>query len=110
MKNIKFAPALVPLVLSGEKNITWRLFDDKDLSVGDDLEFINGDSGEVFGHAKILKVWEKKLGEVGDEDYDGHEKFVSKEVMLETYRGYYGKRVSGETLVKVITFLFNSSK
>ena len=61
MKIIKFAAALVPLVLSGEKNVTWRLFDDKNLSVGDDLEFINRDTGKVFGYAKILKVWEKKV-------------------------------------------------
>ncbi len=110
MKNIKFTAALVPLVLSGEKKVTWRLFDDKDLSVGDDLEFINRDSGKVFGHAKILKIWEKKLGEVGDEEYDGHEKFVSKEVMLETYRGYYGEKVNNDTLIKVITFWFNPNK
>ena len=30
MKILKFAPKLVPLVLSGEKTSTWRMFDEKD--------------------------------------------------------------------------------
>ena len=38
MKVLKFREYLVPLVLSGEKDSTWRLFDDKDLSVGDEIE------------------------------------------------------------------------
>ena len=50
------------------------------------------------------------MSEVGDEDYDGHEKFVSNEVMLETYRGYYGEKVNNDTFVKVITFWFNPNK
>ena len=35
MKLVKFRDYLVPLVLSGEKDSTWRLFDDKGLSEGD---------------------------------------------------------------------------
>jgi len=104
MKILKFAPDLVPLVLSGEKTSTWRLFDDKDLSVGDDMIFINSGTNEEFAKAKINSVIEKKLGEITDDDFSGHEKFESKEKMFETYREYYGDKVDEETLVKILNF------
>ena len=46
MKTLKFASHLVQKILSGEKTSTWRLFDDKDLQVGDGLIFVNKDTGE----------------------------------------------------------------
>jgi hypothetical protein len=96
----------VPSILSGEKTSTWRLFDDKDLKVGDDLEFINKNTLETFGYAKITEIREKKLGDLVEKDYDGHEKFVSNEEMIETYKGYYGDRVNENTIVKIIRFSF----
>ena len=106
MKTVKFSPDLVPLVLSGEKTVTWRMFDTKDLSMNDRLEFVNSMSGEVFGYAEIISVYEKKFKEISDEDLDGHEKFPSREVMLETYRKYYGEKVDNDTIVKIIHFIF----
>jgi hypothetical protein len=106
IKTIKFSKELVPLVISGEKTSTWRLFDDKDLGVGDDLEFINKETGEVFGHASILNIYEKKLGEMAEEDFDGHEKFENNEEMIEAYKKYYGERVDENTIVKIIRFSF----
>ncbi len=104
MKNVKFAPHLVPLILSGEKVSTWRLFDDKDLSVGDQLEFINKETGEKFGEAEIIAIKEKPLGEIQDADYNGHEKFESKEEMIDNYKKYYGDKVNVDTIVKMIDF------
>ena len=106
MKTVKFTAELVHLILSGEKTSTWRLFDDKNLSVDDNLEFVNKETGEVFGYATITTVWEKKMEEICDDDFDGHEKFSSKEEVFETYRKYYGDRVDGETVVKIIHFTF----
>lgn len=37
MKTLKFRDRLAQLVLSGEKYVTFRIFDDKDLQVGDEL-------------------------------------------------------------------------
>jgi hypothetical protein len=106
MKIIKFTKELVPLILSGEKTSTWRLFDDKDLGVSDDLKFISSDTGEIFGYAVILGIYQKKLGEITEDDFDGHEKFQSNEEMIETYKGYYGERVDENTIVKIIRFSF----
>ena len=104
MKNLKFAPHLVPLVLSGEKTSTWRLFDDKALQAGDELTLINKDTGEEFAEATILSTREKKLGELEESDFTGHEKFESEEKMYEAYKTYYGDRVTPETIVKIINF------
>jgi hypothetical protein len=104
MKTLKFAEHLVTLVLSGEKTSTWRLFDDKDLQVGDELLFVDKETGKEFAQAIILSTKEKKLNELIDTDFEGHEKFESEEKMYEAYRMYYGDRVTPETVVKIIKF------
>ena len=104
MKTLKFKPHLVPLILSGEKDSTWRLFDDKDLKEGDELQFMDSETDEVFGIASILFTREKKLEDLNDLDFEGHEKFESQERMYEAYRNYYGDKVSPESIVKIIKF------
>lgn len=103
-KKLKFAANLVPLVLSGEKTVTWRMFDDKDLKVGDNLALIDFKTKTEFGQAKIISVREKRFGDIQESDFDGHEEYQDKKEMLETYRSYYGNRVHNDTLVKIIKF------
>lgn len=110
MKTLKFAPHLVPLVLSGEKTSTWRLFDDKDLQESDELMLINKETGEEFARATILNTREKKLKDLEEADFEGHEKFESVEKMYETYKSYYGDRVGPDTIVKIINFKMNIMK
>lgn len=104
MKTLKFTESLVPLILSGAKTATWRLFDDKHLQVGDELFLVNQKTGEEFAQAKITRVQEKELGTVAEADFDGHERYENRDKMLETYRSYYGDQVNEKTLVKVIDF------
>jgi hypothetical protein len=108
MKLLKFAPKLVPLVLSGEKTCTWRMFDEKDFQVGDQVSFVGG--GNEFAQAVIVSVREKRLGDITSEDEanDGHERFGSTEERLETYKGYYGDRVTLDTVVKILQFKITS--
>lgn len=108
MKSLKFAPHLVPLILRGEKTTTWRLFDDKDLREGDTIRFFNSETLKGFATAKLIKVTKKKIGEVDDEDFDGHEKFTSKKEMCQTYSNYYNKPITPETSVKIIKFELRS--
>ncbi len=103
-KIIKFRDFLVPLVLSGEKDSTWRLFDDKELRVGDEVDLINWNTKEKFADAALIEVREKELGQLEPEDFDGHEKFESEEAMYESYRTYYGDGVTPQTIVKIIRF------
>jgi uncharacterized LabA/DUF88 family protein len=103
-KTLKFESSLVDLILSGKKDTTWRLFDDKDLRLGDLLNFQVSDTGKDFAKAKIVEVKEKKLGELEEVDYEGHEKYESKDQMLKQYKIYYGNKVDINTVVKIIKF------
>jgi hypothetical protein len=104
MKTLKFRPHLVEQILAGTKTVTWRLFDDKDVRVGDKVEFLNWETKEKFCEVEITAVKEKKLGEIEEADFNGQETFKDKEEMLQTYQKYYGEKVNWETIVKIINF------
>ncbi|MBI2021214.1 NYN domain-containing protein [Candidatus Giovannonibacteria bacterium] len=103
-KTIKFRDYLTGLILKGEKTTTWRLFDDKNLLVGDLLNFQIWETGKDFAKAKIIELKEKKLKEIVAKDYDGHEKLKDQESMLNHFREFYGNKVNLETTVKIVKF------
>lgn len=104
MKSLKFRQSLSELILKNEKTTTWRIFDDKDITQGNEMQFVVWETGEVFAKVKIVHVVEKKFKELNAEDLDGHEKFVSKEEMYATYSTYYKRQVNENTIVKIIKF------
>ena len=105
MKTVKFYPDLAQLIIDGKKTTTWRLFDDKDLQAGDDIELMNKATGVVFARAVITSTVEKLLKDLDDTDWEGHEGFPSDEAMYATYCGYYPDREVGpETMVKILHF------
>ncbi len=105
MKTLKFTDELSKLVLSGEKTSTWRIFDDKDLSVGDDLVLVNKSTGKEFAQAEIISVRKKALRQIDETDFkNGHERYASDEKMLEAFRSYYGDSVTMDTEIKLIRF------
>lgn len=116
MKKLKLNHNLAELVRKGEKTSTWRLYDDKDISVNDELELIdkvdpkNPETWQTAGVAKVDRVIEKRLGELSHDDFEGHETFASKEVLLETYRQYYGPQVTLETPVKMVHFTLQKDR
>ena len=68
MKELRFRHELVPLALSGEKTSTWRLWDDKAISVGDVIACVDFETGEVFACALVTDVVEKTLGSLTEDD------------------------------------------
>jgi len=112
MKILKLDHQSAQLVLSGQKHSTWRLFDDKDLRVGDEVELVDKvdptDKGswQIIGVAVITRVVETLLGAITEADAAGYETFNSRAAMLKTYQGYYGSEVTFDTPVKVLTFDF----
>lgn len=109
MKKLKFRDYLVPLVLSGEKTSTWRLFDDKALSAGDNIELYEFGKEMPFGIARIIKVIEKPFKELTATDKEGHERFSSDKEMYGTYSEYYKSKVDPNTIVKIIWFKLTSN-
>jgi hypothetical protein len=79
MKTLKFDHDQAQLIPKGEKTSTWRLYDDKDLSVDDVIKIVdkveenNPQSWQVIGTAKVNEVIEKKLGAVTPEDMKGQQ-------------------------------------
>lgn len=92
------------MILSGKKNITWRINDDKNTQIGDVISFINWNTGKVFGKGKVTGISEKEMGKITGHDLDGHEEFKNREEMVATYKKYYGNWVNDSTLVKMIKF------
>lgn len=110
MKTLKLDHDLATLVREGKKTATWRLYDDKNIQVNDEVILIdkvdptNPEVWDEVGTAIVDMVIEKRLGEIAKKDFDGHETFASREEMLKIYQKYYGPQVTFETPVKMIHF------
>jgi len=103
-KRLKFHPDLVPLIVNGSKITTWRLFDDKNLQIGDELILVNSKTTEDFSNAKIVLVNETTFEKLTPKDWAGHEKFSSPEEMYKSYSKYYGCAVDQNSLLKIIKY------
>lgn len=106
MKTLKFTPELVARILRGEKTSTWRLFDDKDLQVGDEITCLHQKTGQPFGTATITSCNIKTLGTLTESDWVGHERYSSDAEMYATYRSYYGDQVGPDSEMKLLEFTF----
>lgn len=106
-KTIKFTPELTELIKKGEKTTTFRLFDDKDLSEGDEVILATRDRENVtnFAQAKLSNVYTKLLKEMNENDFAGNE--TSSRNQVEAFREIYGDKVTEDTEVKIIRFEIN---
>jgi hypothetical protein len=103
MKPLKFSEPLPEKVLEGEKDTTWRIGDEKEISVNDELS-LRTVEGEEFARARVLWVKNTIFGRLTEEDREGHESFDSREEMYRTYSDYYDTEVGPDTKVKVVKF------
>lgn len=104
MKTLKFKYFKAKMILEGEKYSSMRLFDDKNIQTGDELDLINSDNGEKFARARVTAVIEKKMDKIKEKDLEGHEKFASQDEMLKMFQKYYGDEVNLDTIVKIVQF------
>ena len=113
MKKLKLNHEFAELVLKGVKTSTWRIFDDKDLSVNDRVLLIdkvepnNPEKWQDIGVATIDKVTQKRLEDISDSDLNDHGDDGSKKNILDKYIEYYGPDVTLQTPVKIIHFSFS---
>jgi|SRR3989344_3355557 len=103
MKTLKFKHDLVRKIIEGRKTVTWRLFDDKNLEVGDEFDLADVSDGNIFAKAVIIDIQEKVIKDLTDEDLEKHN-YTSRDKMLKSHREYYGDKVSLDTMVKIIRF------
>ncbi len=78
------------------------------LSLGDEVTFINKETGEKFGEATITSLYVKTLGTLEDKDWEGHNRYESEEAIYVDFRKYYSDSVGPDTEVKIIGFEFRS--
>jgi ribonuclease HI len=115
MKTLKFDHNDARQILSGAQTSTWRLYDDKGLSVDDEIRVIDKvdpdspKTWKVIGIGKVNEIVEKRLGYITEEDMIGHKIYDSKEDILRAYKQYYGERVTLETPVKIVRFDFKDT-
>lgn len=104
MKTLKFSKELISDILSGEKDVTWRCFDDKYLKESDEVLFLRNKNKKPFAKALITEVEEKTFKELNEEDKKGHENFKNDEEMYRVYSEYYKTKITPDTAVKIIKF------
>ena len=103
MKQLKFAEPLPQKVLDDEKDTTWRINDERAITVNDRLS-LQDTTREEFAQARVLWTKMTTFGRLTEEDKEGHESFESTEEMHQTYEKYYSQEVGPETEVKIIKF------
>jgi ribonuclease HI len=112
MKVLKFEHHLADLVRKGAKTCTWRIYDDKNISVDDEITAIDKvnvkqpNTWQVFGTLLVDRVEEKHLKDIDVDDFEGHEKFFSTSELVATYKQYYGPEVGLDTPIKIIHFKY----
>lgn len=104
MKTLGFAPDLIPLILDGSKTVSWRLFDDKNLSVGDEVVCVHQFTRQPFATFIITSLIIKRLKDINDMDRKGHEKVDNLAHVIDMYQKYYSKDLTGDEDVKIIRF------
>lgn len=110
MKQLKFNHSFAELIRQGKKTATFRMYDDKDLSVDDQVELLDKADPDrpatwkSIGVARIDSIVEKRLSAISDADLRECEQYDSRDEMLEVYRKYYGDQITFDMPVKVIQF------
>lgn len=105
MKKLKFHPQLIPSIFDGTKTSTWRIYDDKNLTQGDELIFVNAETLERFATAEITQLKVTTFGKLTAEDLVGHEDYGDIDSVLAAYRNYYPQhKVDENTELKIVRF------
>ena len=106
MKALKFTPDQIPDIVNKSRFATWRLFDDKQLNVGDKVQFINSENGQVFGSAVIDEIIIKRISDLTESDKMGNEYYKDQASILTALCHYYGSNINPESVIKVIKYTF----
>jgi len=116
MKSLKFDHHLADAIINGEKTSTWRINDDKDLSVDDSfvvIDKVDPHDKQIWkgiGVATIQEVLHTRLKNLDYRQAEEYQQFESSEMMYAMYQKYYGEGVGPDTPVNVINFSFTPYK
>ena len=100
--------------MSGEKNATFRVNDDKDIKPNDRVQIIDKvdrdmpTSWLIPGEIKVLEVRELPLNELFESKSFNGESFKDKDEMVQTFKRFYGEHISIDSLITVFGFEYNA--
>ena len=103
IKKLRFADPLPELIISGQKTVTWRMNDEKNIMAGDFLSLCRSDGSE-FAKAKVVSAKEVVFKEMTADDKTGHEHYDSDDEIYEVFSQYYHIKAGPDTPVKIIAF------
>ncbi|HSW65888.1 MAG TPA: ribonuclease HI family protein [Bacillota bacterium] len=115
MKSLKLEHSVAQRVQRGDITSTWRLYDDKDLSVNDQVALIdkvdpkNPATWKLVGIAHIDTVVQKRIRDLEEADYAAAELGGKMDNILASLRQYYGPQVDLSTPVKIIRYTINNN-
>jgi ribonuclease HI len=110
MKTLKLDHLYAKQVIEGSKTSTWRIDDDKDIKVNDEINLIDKVNPKIpsswhsIGIARVDVITEKRLGSISDSELAIDDSFKSKDSMLKYFKGRYGTQVTFDTPVKMVMF------
>ena len=105
---------MAELVVAGKSTSTWRLYDDKDLSIDDDVTLIDKvnpndrSTWRPVGTAHINELIQNRLGDITAADGNNTTDLSKPEKLLKTFQLYYGPQVTLKTPIKIVHFSFTS--
>lgn len=113
MKSLKFNHDAAQAIFKGKKTTTWRIDDDKDLSVDDEFVIVDKvnpndkQSWVGIGKGVVSQIIEKHLHDITENDIDGTEGYTTVKEMLVTFQQYLGdQKINQKTKIKIIKFRF----
>jgi ribonuclease HI len=116
MKQLKFNHSFAELIRQGKKTTTFRMYDDKALSVNDEVELLDKVdpsqpvSWKIIAIARIDSIVEKRLSAITEQDLLECEQYDSPDELLTAYRQYYGERVVADMPIKVVRFKLSGER
>lgn len=110
MKQLKFSHKAAQLINSGDKRSTFRMFDDKDISVNDEIEIIDKvdpnrpSTWRPICIVKVNSVIQKRLSNIDSDDLTKYDIYPTFDKLLHAMKIYYGNRFNAESTIKIISF------
>lgn len=112
MKQLKFDHHFAQAIITGKKTATFRVNDDKDIRVSDEVQLVDKvkrdhpTSWVIPGVLKITTVTSATLSELTKDQLSIGETFDNVDEMLQTFRRFYGEHVDMDTQILVLEFVY----
>jgi ribonuclease HI len=113
MKQLKFEHQFAKAIQAGKKSATFRVNDDKNLTIDDRVQLIDKVDHDrpttwlITGDLIIKGVEQRKLRDLTSEHMVRAESFTDTEEMLQTFRRFYGDHIDESTPVTIVTFQYS---